>query len=754
MVMNPLAQPDKKTSPQTIVQPESILDVVLQSAEALIPFDVGGMAIWDAERQLLFPIFKDKQTGFDQQAVAVTLKLGDGLIGWVAETHQPLYVPDIQADARFASDEQDHRSQLAVPILLEDHLKGVFSVESAKPNAFNDLHMKILQALASQAALVIETNHVYSHLRERYEQTEGLLRLSEILSATTGLDEMMDQALELTRSMLNVQAASILIYDRHESVLVPVWAGFGFPESFYLMRFPVNVPRSLLAMVFNTAHPRYVNDVSSLVDIEFDLAVEGGFSNLMIVPLRAQDHALGVCIAANRSQGFGYEEAQFLTLMGRNIAGALRNLDYLEQLRLFKGLSQVAQRVSAELASEQVLVAACQSVQEAIEGIDHVGIILNDQAPISGIVVAEYPLNGAIGQRLRLQGYRLYEEMVQSLSPVVVNDMSSAHELLGPNYDLLIRLGIKSLMVVPLVVQNEFIGSIGIDATQQLHQFTAAEIDVIRAIASQLAISVRNAQLFEELSARTSELLEANRLKSEFLAKMSHELRTPMNSILGFSDALLAGIYGDVPALQRSRMELIQKNGRSLLSLIDDLLDLSKIEAGRMELALQLTNVRDEVQICLQEAESQLQKKNLHLEFIAPQEVPPVMVDILRLRQVINNLLSNAIKFTRDGGITIEVELKTRQVAADKKPVQELWTSVKDSGIGIKPEHFEIIFDEFRQADGSTTREFGGTGLGLAISRRLIEMMKGRIWLESEIGIGSTFTFALPVAQSDSASAE
>jgi signal transduction histidine kinase len=225
---------------------------------------------------------------------------------------------------------------------------------------------------------------------------------------------------------------------------------------------------------------------------------------------------------------------------------------------------------------------------------------------------------------------------------------------------------------------------------------------------------------------------------------MSHELRTPMNSILGFSDTLLSGLYGDINDKQASRLERIRRNGKNLLSLIDDLLDISKIEAGRMELNVEPVQLQDEVKHCMLAIESQAQSKDLYLKQEIPDEVPLVIADALRLRQIINNLLGNAVKFTKEGGVTVRVVVKP-DAAVDPDALM-VWTSVIDTGTGIEPEDQKIVFDEFRQADGSTTRQYGGTGLGLAISRRLVEMMNGRIWVESTVGQGSTFTFVLPVA--------
>lgn len=902
---------DNQEPSKTVIKPEYLLTSLLESARHLLPFDYGALALWDADREVLVPFYGDNHRGLT--TIPEVVPISDGLIGYVARTHHSVYVPDVSIDSRYLKVHDSTRSEMAVPIMLNDHFVGVFNIESSTPHAYQESHLAILQALANQAAMVIETTRLYTRLRDNYDQlrdahsdmmlrneisrlatsdldlrqrlphiawnltqfadaeacvivlweedqpqpwcsgdwcqdadsgrirpaaealtrllqetgksmilndvpnledtplnvegiesvlalpliarrrvigavvlfrildrrpflaqnlqrlqasldqialgidnqqlllntqahldeSRALLELAEIAARSMDVEEMSQQVLALTRSILQVQAGALLIFDRYSNMLIPSVGGFGLPTGFYQMQFPVSSSRSLAAIAFNLGHAQYVNNLATIAGLEKQIAYEANLQNMLVAPLRVQDHPLGVFIVANRPSGFSDNDARLLTAIGSHIASALRNIEYLERVRLFKGLSDVVRRMSAELVGEHVLVAACQSIVEAIEGVDHVGIVLNDRAPVSGMVVAEYPAQGGIGTRLRLEGYTVYENMLRTLAPVVVNDVIAAHELLSPNYETLLGLNIKSLMVVPLIVQNEFIGSIGVDSTHARHQFTSAEIEVMSAVAAQLAVTIRNSELFEKLEARTLELSEANRLKSEFLAKMSHELRTPMNSILGFSETLLSNFYGELNEKQRDRIERIRRGGRNLLALIDDLLDLSKIEAGRMQLEIQRVNMQDEVRACILELESLVQSKNLYLQFISPDWVPPIVADPLRLRQVVNNLLSNAIKFTKVGGITVTINVH-RFVDEAGEDYEEIWTSVTDTGIGIQPQDYDIIFDEFRQADGSTTRQFGGTGLGLAISRRLIEMMGGRIWLESEVGKGSVFTFTLP----------
>ncbi|MFI4952354.1 MAG: ATP-binding protein [Burkholderiales bacterium] len=238
-----------------------------------------------------------------------------------------------------------------------------------------------------------------------------------------------------------------------------------------------------------------------------------------------------------------------------------------------------------------------------------------------------------------------------------------------------------------------------------------------------------------ELGRLNQQLAQASKAKSEFLANMSHELRTPMNAILGFTEMLIDGLYGEVPAELKEPLTDIQLNGRHLLRLINDVLDLSKIEAGRMQLALGEYSVREIVDIVQVSLRSLAVEKGLDLVVSVPDDIPVAYGDNGRLTQCLMNLAGNAIKFTGQGRVEIGVE----QVGSD------LVFRVTDTGIGIPKEELDNVFTEFRQVDAAVTREYGGTGLGLSITKRFVEMHGGRIWAESEVGKGCSFFFAVPL---------
>jgi signal transduction histidine kinase len=242
-----------------------------------------------------------------------------------------------------------------------------------------------------------------------------------------------------------------------------------------------------------------------------------------------------------------------------------------------------------------------------------------------------------------------------------------------------------------------------------------------------------------ELGRLNDQLAQSSKAKSEFLANMSHELRTPMNAMLGFTEMLLDGLYGDVPTALKEPLTDIQVNGRHLLRLINDVLDLSKIEAGRMELALGEYSVREVVDIVQVSLRSLAAEKGLEFVTSVPDDLPVAYGDNRRLTQCLMNLAGNAIKFTKQGRVEIGVEL----VAG------EIIYRVSDTGIGIPQDELENVFAEFRQVDATVTREFGGTGLGLSITKKFVEMHGGRIWVESEVAKGCTFFFAVPLRAKD-----
>jgi signal transduction histidine kinase len=329
-------------------------------------------------------------------------------------------------------------------------------------------------------------------------------------------------------------------------------------------------------------------------------------------------------------------------------------------------------------------------------------------------------------------GDALIGQCAERREAVQIDDLTKAPP--HPLFALHLQAGVRALLAVPLVHQQELIGALVV-RRKRVGAFAHHTVSLLQSFAAQSAVAIQNARLFRELEEKSRQLEAASRHKSEFLANMSHELRTPLNAVLGYAELIQDGIYGEVPAKMKEVLERIQQNGRHLLGLINDVLDLSKIEAGQLTLSPTDYSMRELVLDVVGATEALAAEKKLALEVDVASDLPPGRGDERRLIQVLINLVSNAIKFTEAGSVGIRARAEDGSFLV----------TVTDTGVGIAPEHRERIFEEFQQVDSSSTRKKGGTGLGLAIAKRIVELHGGRIWVDSTPGQGSIFTFTLPL---------
>jgi signal transduction histidine kinase len=306
--------------------------------------------------------------------------------------------------------------------------------------------------------------------------------------------------------------------------------------------------------------------------------------------------------------------------------------------------------------------------------------------------------------------------------------------------EVVVRAGYRAVLIVPLLGADRIVGALLV-RRKRPGEFSKQTIDVLQTFAAQSVLAIQNARLFQEIGDKSRQLAEASQHKSQFLANMSHELRTPLNAILGYTELILDDIYGETPAKMRGVLDRVQRNGKHLLGLINDVLDLSKIEAGQLTLSLSDYSLKNVIQTVFSAIEPLASEKQLALKIDVAQELPQGRGDERRLTQVLLNLVGNAIKFTDIG----EVSIKGSSANGSFN------VAVRDTGPGISTTDQAKLFREFQQADNSITKNKGGTGLGLAISRRIIEMHGGRIWVESSPGHGSTFAFTLPVTVKEQA---
>jgi signal transduction histidine kinase len=332
------------------------------------------------------------------------------------------------------------------------------------------------------------------------------------------------------------------------------------------------------------------------------------------------------------------------------------------------------------------------------------------------------PGRGTVAGRVLLEG-----------RPVHITDIQSDAEL--ARFRQMSRAaGFHTILGLPLLREGNPIGVV-ILARKAIRAFSDKQIELATTFADQAVIAIENVRLFDEIQDKSRQLEIASQHKSQFLANMSHELRTPLNAILGYTELILDNIYGETPDKMREVLERLQANGKHLLSLINDVLDLSKIEAGQLTLDLADYSIKDVVDTVVSAVESLANGKNLALTADVGSNLPIGHGDGRRLAQVLLNLVGNAIKFTDKGEVAINATAQNGSFTV----------AVRDTGPGIASLDQGKIFEEFQQADNSATKRKGGTGLGLSIAKRIIAMHGGRIWVESEVAKGSTFAFTIPV---------
>ncbi|HEX4926708.1 MAG TPA: ATP-binding protein, partial [Burkholderiales bacterium] len=414
---------------------------------------------------------------------------------------------------------------------------------------------------------------------------------------------------------------------------------------------------------------------------------------------------------------------------------ATRTTELSQSVAELRALADVSQAVNSTLDLQTVLeMIVTHAVR--LSGADAGTIYVYDEDAAVFLPQANFGLGEAMVAALRDSRIMLGDTVVGRCAlqrrPIQILDLDE--ERVYRLYDLLRGGGFRALIGVPLIREERVVGALVI-RRREAGEYAPAVVRTLETLAAQSVLAIQNARLFHEIEEKSRQLEVASRHKSEFLANMSHELRTPLNAIIGFSEALSERLFGEVNEKQAEYLADILESGRHLLSLINDILDLSKIEAGRMELETSEFDLPRAIESTLILVRERAHRRGIALACEVDSQVGAIHADERKVKQVLLNLLSNALKFTPEGG-RIDVRARRRDGAVE--------VSVSDTGVGIAPEDQAAVFEEFRQV-GAAARKIEGTGLGLAISRKLIELHGGSIELRSALGAGSTFTFTLPL---------
>jgi signal transduction histidine kinase len=423
--------------------------------------------------------------------------------------------------------------------------------------------------------------------------------------------------------------------------------------------------------------------------------------------------------------------------LGKGLDDRIQRLTFSKRRGCYETLLQLSKRMSSILNFNELVDTLVHGLVRGIPG-THATLMIHD--PATGAFL-NYREETTLDEGASVDAIRADSPIVQWLSGtdgLLVKEEAKLNPRIARYFETAEGEleAIKAALIVPLKVENKLNGILLLGEKLSGEIYDDQELDMLLLLATQAAISLENARLYENLATSNARLLEASRLKSQFLANMSHELRTPLNSIIGFSKVLLNRLDGELTERQDAYVRSVHNSSRHLLELINSILDFSRIEAGKFEMRPESVDLLDVLDECIESSMPLVRDKRVKLEKDVPVELAPVHADRTRIKQVMLNLLSNAIKFTHSGRVLVHVRPEGDAVHV----------SVADTGIGISPGDLQRLFEPFQRLDNPLAQQADGTGLGLAISKKFIELHRGRIWAESRENQGSTFHFTLPLS--------
>jgi signal transduction histidine kinase len=695
-----------------------------------------------------------------------------GVSGRVVLTRAVVHVEDVNADPEYTHVQATtvgYRTALGVPMLREGVAIGLILVARDRVAPFSDKQIALLQTFADQAVIAVENVRLFNELEgknvdltaahaqvtEALEQQTATAEILRVISSSpTDVQPVFDAIVESAVRLCDARYGAVFNFDGD---LVHLMAHHNFSETAlegFHEQYPMRPTRAHISgRAILSGSVVQIPDVTLDPEYGSPHTVPQGFRSLLAVPILRGGAPIGAIVIYRPESGMlSDEQISLLQTFAAQAVIAIENVRLFKELQArtheltrsvdqLTALGEISQAVSSTLDVETVLQTVVSRASQ-LAGADGCAIYEYDDATEAFHIRATHHLDPSLVATLRASPLRKGEGAIgraaETREPTQVADIAVPGAYQSHIRDTLLGAGYRALLSVPLLREGEVIGSLSLNRRVP-GQFPPEAVEVLKTFATQSALAIQNARLFREIADKSAQLEAASRHKSEFLANMSHELRTPLNAIIGFSEVLTERMFGELNEKQDEYLRDIYASGQHLLSLINDILDLSKIEAGRMELEATDFDVPSAIDNALTLVRERATRRGIALGRTIDERLGTIRGDERKVKQVLLNLLSNALKFTPEGG-RIDVSARVQDGAAE--------IAVADTGVGIAPEDQEAVFEEFRQV-GTADKKVEGTGLGLALSRKFIELHGGRIRVRSQVGHGSTFTFTLPVRREE-----
>ncbi len=674
--------------------------------------------------------------------------IGVGLTGEIVRTAQPILADDYAAECAQRGVTVDStlrpgRAWMGVPLIAGDRAIGAINVSSFDADVrYTEEHLQIFRAIADQTANILEKNRLYREMEQRAQQLATLNEVGRTITSTLELRLVLNLIMDKAIEILNAEAGSLLLVNPETGDLIfEVTLG---PTAGELQGTRLPMGTGIVGQVAQKAEPIIVNEARS--DQRWFSGVDtrtGEFvtNALMAVPMITKDRVIGVLEVVNKRDGtpFDVGDQNLLSAFATNAAVSIENARAYtmtdEALAARVEELQTMQRIDRELNTTLDYTRALEITMEwamraSEAGAGMIGVMTPEGDGLLLHVLRGYPVEM---ERFRQDPWPLDQGI---LGRVATTGMPSLVRDAQKESDYVQTLpSARSQLAVPVARENRVIGVIGLES-DRVNGFDLEDLNFVVRLADHAAVSIANAQLYEEIK-------RANQYKSEFVSIVAHELKLPMTSIKGYSDLLIMGAAGQPNEGQLQFLNVIRSNVERMNTLVSDLLDISRIETGRLKLEMKPVAMQLVIEETLRTLRKHIEDKQQTLEVDVPDGLPSVMGDKSRLIQVLANLVSNAFKYTPSGG-RITVQVRPDGASEDGKPF--LVCRVADTGVGMSPEDIEKLGQKFFRAGDQRVRDVPGHGLGFSIAKNLVEMQGGKIEIQSELDKGSTFSFTVPVA--------
>ena len=639
-----------------------------------------------------------------------------------------------------------HHTALAVPLMHEDRAIGAIQLWRMETRPFTEKQITLVKTFAGQAAIAIDNVRMFNETKEALGRQTAMSEILRVISRSpTNVQPVFDTIAAAALRLCEAVSALVFTFDG-ELLHLAAGANLNADSAEAWRRAFPRRPSRDTAAARAVLTGKVVMIPDTLEDPDYMIgatAAATGFRSALAVPLIRDEKPIGV-IGVGKPEPGPFHENQITLLQ----TFADQAVIAIENARLFNETTEALDQQTAISEILRVISSSPTDVQPVLDAIAERAAKLCDAAAASMYLIDGESLKHLASKgpsadpvshvdalpidHNSLTGRAVVERRMIHIADLLAEQSEHEYPL---SYELAKRLGHRTVIVSPLLREGQPFGAILL-RRQQVRPFSEREIALLRTFGDQAAIAIQNMRLFREIQEKGLQLEIANQHKSEFLANMSHELRTPLNAIIGFSEVLLERLFGGLNDKQDDYLKDIHSSGKHLLSLINDILDLSKIEAGRMDLDVSTFNVALALSNAMTLVRERAQRHGIDLRQEVDPELGDIAADERKFKQILLNLLSNAVKFTPDGG---RIDVSAR--VDDEQAV----IAVRDTGIGIAAADQAVVFEEFRQVGSDYTQKHEGTGLGLALTRKFVEMHGGKIRVDSAPGKGSTFTFTIPL---------